>query len=672
MLSFQPFDSFDPLEAKTEADAEVKLKSLKNQIKGILTSYAGWYDPFSETIQNSMDSVEKRATKESTYIPKIWITINLQKNILIVTDNGTGLDEKQFKSFLTPFFSFKNNKNRGHKGVGATYLAYGFNYIQLCTKTSNYSAIGKMIDAREWVDDDDNSLGRPHVTPDEEPLDPYFRTIVENNDTGVSICLEFDKNTFPKNLTWVGMKEASSWLKVLRLKTALGSIKPTEKLEVFLDVIDKNGKLTKESITSPTYLRIHETTQKSKSICYEIIQQKKQELLDKHKDYNELPKSFINKYVIYGEWNFDSSDSHKELKLKLEEEEKELLDKHKPYVYCAYVWSVSHWNNFSRELDYRIGNKVLSGGIQLASNNMPQGETIQIPLGQNISRQNNAFVLIHFENYTPDLGRKSYKKQLQELAQKIASRLVDVLFRYHKCLRPTGSGKSREDILIQKRIDDWKKEMEEHEQQHPLNLINKNFFNPTKEISITSIPSREQDVIALFNQMIAGGVIRGIKIMATNERSDYDSLYRIIIDKNPLHIYDKDRNPLGVQEENLEDYESKKVLPFQSAPQVLEYKYSLDGLIEDIDTGIKNSKDINLVVVWETGEEWQKNYQITTTLHEDYLEYRPYHGVTHRMSNLEIRGNIMDVIVLQELIEYLNDPESAQEKQLKKYEDYED
>ena len=48
MKKFQQFESFDPLEAKTEAATEVKLKALKNEIKGILTSYVGWYDPFSE------------------------------------------------------------------------------------------------------------------------------------------------------------------------------------------------------------------------------------------------------------------------------------------------------------------------------------------------------------------------------------------------------------------------------------------------------------------------------------------------------------------------------------------------------------------------------------------------------------------------------------------------
>ncbi|MGB3401959.1 MAG: hypothetical protein WBA77_04650 [Microcoleaceae cyanobacterium] len=670
-MNCQSFASFDPLEAKSNADDEVTRKVQKNQINGILTSYVGWYDPFSESIQNAMDAVEKRIkSNDLSYHPKIWITINIKKNLLIVTDNGIGLNNSQFHSFLTPFLSFKSKMNRGHKGVGATYLAYGFNYIQLCTKTSDFDAVGKMENARDWVEDDEGLLSRPQVISDEEgALDKYFREQILNSDeTGVSICIKFDK----KNLNWVGMTEASAWLKVLRLKTGLGAIKPTEKLEVFLDVIDKKGKLTQESINSPSHLKIHETSQASQSICYKDIQKKRQELIDKHKDSNELPKSFRNKLIIYGEWSFDSSNSHIDLKLKLDEEEKELLDKHTPYVYCAYVWSVNYWKNFSKDLNYRISHKVISGGIQLAANNMPQGEPIAIPLGQNITRQNNAYVLIHFYNYTPDLGRKNYKKQLIEISQKIASRLVDVLFKYHRCLKPTGTGKSRDSILQEKRISDWKKKMEEYEKEHPLKLINENFFIPTKKIAITSIPSREQDVIALFNQMIAGGVIRGIQIMATNERSDYDGLYRIIIDKNKLHIYDQEKNPLGIQEEHLDQFEYQDLLPFQSEAKVLEYKYSLDGLVEDIGTGTKKSKEINLVVVWETGEQWKKNYRITTILHEDYLNERDYHGVTHKMSNCDTLGDSMDLIVLEELIEYLNDPQSTQDKQLKKYEEYED
>jgi hypothetical protein len=230
-------------------------------------------------------------------------------------------------------------------------------------------------------------------------------------------------------------------------------------------------------------------------------------------------------------------------------------------------------------------------------------------------------------------------------------------------------GRNRDELFREQRIDEWKKEMEEHEKNNPLQLINENFFIRTKKVSITSFPSREQDVIALFNQMIAGGVIRGIQIMATNERSDYDGLYRILIDRNELHIYDPKLNPIGVLEENIENFDSNNQLPFRSGPKVLEYKFSLDGLIENIETGIKNSKNINLVVVWETGEEWKKNYRIFTTLHEDCLEYRKYHGVTHIMRNIDTHEEAMDLIVLKELIEYLNNPTETQKEQFAKYEE---
>jgi len=612
-----------------------------------------------------MDAVEKRAEKENgSYEPKIWITIDdIKENRLIVTDNGIGLDESQFKSFLAPFFSFNSKKNRGHKGVGATYLAYGFNHIQLCTKTESFTAVGKMLGAKDWVEDESPS-SRSEVTNDMDgPLDQHF---IDAVDKGVSMCIHFDKNTFPKHLNWVGMNEASAWLKVLRLKTALGAINPTSGLNIVLNVIDKQGKLTQDKIENPTYLRIHDISP-TKSMCYKEIQKKKDDLYKKGKNTDDVPSNYKNRLVIYGEWDREALLSRD--RWNLTDEEQELLKNHKPYVYCAYVWSVNYWKEFHKDIRYRISSKILYGGIQLAANNMPQGETVTIPLNKNINRQNNAHVLVHFDNYTPDLGRKNYKKELIEQAQKIAAKLVDILFKYHKCLKPTMGGRNRDELFREQRIDEWKKEMEEHEKNNTLQLINENFFIPTKKVSITSFPSREQDVIALFNQMIAGGVIRGIQIMATNERSDYDGLYRILIDRNELHIYDPKLNPIGVLEENIENFDSNNQLPFRSGPKVLEYKFSWDGLIENIETGSKNSKNINLVVVGETGEEWKKNYRIFTTLHEDCLEYRKYHGVTHIMRNIDTGEETMDLIVLKELIEYLNNPTETQKEQFAKYEE---
>jgi hypothetical protein len=215
-------------------------------------------------------------------------------------------------------------------------------------------------------------------------------------------------------------------------------------------------------------------------------------------------------------------------------------------------------------------------------------------------------------------------------------------------------------------VDNWKEEMVRYESQNPLELINPNFFLPSSKISITSKPTREQDVIALFNQLIAGGVIRGIKIMSTNERLTYDGLYRIAIEEPKAHhLYDTITNPLGIDKSILDNF----TLPFVTKPKVLEYKYSLDGLIEDIEGGVKNSNDIGLVVVWETGEEFRNNYKITSYLDPDNLTLREYHGVTHSITNINTDQREMELVVLSELIDFLNDSETTIEAQRDKYED---
>ena len=52
---------WDPLQHSSDKlDAEILSAAKKRQIKNILKSYVGTYDPFSEMIQNSMDAVDHR------------------------------------------------------------------------------------------------------------------------------------------------------------------------------------------------------------------------------------------------------------------------------------------------------------------------------------------------------------------------------------------------------------------------------------------------------------------------------------------------------------------------------------------------------------------------------------------------------------------------------------
>ena len=182
-------NAFDPLWSKYNGNEEVVIRSVKREIGNILNSYVGWYDPFCELIQNALDAVDKRRELNDGFEAKIHVLIDIKNNKVSVTDNGIGFKEAEYLKFLAPNFSFKpGGTTRGHKGVGTTYLAYGFNYIQIATKTPDFSAIGVMKDARHWLEDPAPS-SNPQVVPDaNEVEDSFFMQI----DRGTSMTIKCD------------------------------------------------------------------------------------------------------------------------------------------------------------------------------------------------------------------------------------------------------------------------------------------------------------------------------------------------------------------------------------------------------------------------------------------------------------------------------------------------
>ena len=160
-------NEWDPLQHSIgELSQEVLSSVRKRQIKNILKSYVGAFDPFSEMIQNAMDAVDNRDiySEEDKIEKKIWLTINLKENRFSITDNGIGFKKDEFYSFLAPDISFKDGEStRGNKGVGATYLAYAFNNLQIGTKTPDFSFTGQMKEGRDWVEDSKGIVERPKI-----------------------------------------------------------------------------------------------------------------------------------------------------------------------------------------------------------------------------------------------------------------------------------------------------------------------------------------------------------------------------------------------------------------------------------------------------------------------------------------------------------------------------
>ncbi len=526
--------------------------------------------------------------------------------------------------------------------------------MRVSTKGPGFSASGRIVGARNWLQN--NATGaNPKVEPDESAqADAAFEGI----DRGVSITVRFDDDTHPRRLDWIKANTANTWHKILSIKTGLGSIVSDNKVSVYVGVRFE-GHVTEQTSQGTSYFWLHKIA--SKSATVRELEAASLALFQKHGAGRAMPDKYRNLDFIHDSW--DANELATLVGAVLDEEERDVLHKHQPTVSVEYGYTAKLWTTFNESLDVRSGYRVLTAGIQLAANNMPQGETIVIPLIRNIGRQNQIHFMMHFNNYSPDLGRKGFNRELTDFAKTVARSITEVHLTKLRHLLKANTGVSP-DLVRELKIGDWKAEMLKHETEAPLVLASEHFFKPTERVSITSKPTREQDVIALFHQLVAGGVVRGITVMSTNERFTYDGLYKVSFELDELlYTYDQANNPLGVPGETALALKGRV-----TDPRILEYKFSLDGLIEDVDSHDKSIKDVDLCVMWETGSLYKERFGITSLLIPENADQRQYHGITHVLTDLESGAKICDLIVLEELVAVLNDPQPTFVGQREKYE----
>lgn len=339
-MSFTPFD---PLSFKNTKINDAALGALKREIENILSSYVGWYDPFCELIQNALDATEARseyeksAGTEAAYQPRIEIRIDLDDNALTVTDNGIGLDKEKFESFLAPNFSFKTGNTRGHKGVGATYVAYGFNYIRVSTKVPGFEASGRILGAKHWLQSHGTGTN-PKVEPDDSPR---VDTAFDQNDRGVSITVRFDETTHPKRLDWVGAKDATTWMKILSIKTGLGSVLKDTATIINLEVVALKD-TTSLSRVGTAYFWLHEFA--SKKMTFRELSNAADALYKQYGAGHKMPDKYNNLDFIYESWS--SGELVDLLGSSLDNEELQVIEAHSP----PYVWSLGPVPNYGQFL----------------------------------------------------------------------------------------------------------------------------------------------------------------------------------------------------------------------------------------------------------------------------------------------------------------------------------
>ena len=632
---------FDPLSTKSEnggLDEGIAQDAVRREVLNILKSYTGYFDIFSELIQNALDALDHRAAI-GKFDPKIWIHIDIEKSRVRVVDNGIGMGVSEARFCFRPNVSFKQRKmSRGHKGVGATFIAYGFATVRLFTKKQGSIIAGQLRNGRQWAEDDTQSFERPsfeNTTLQAEEL--------SHEAAGTAIEVLIGERQRPQ-LNWLQATNASQWLDILRIKTPLGGIylssagrKATPAVSV--SVVDLSGNKTHVETSNTEYYYPHELPNLRKVATVRELETAISSIKgDPTTRLQRLPDQLKRLEAVYEVWDTDQILNDSTLMRNLsDEEQRVLLQRHQIVVYGCFLSTAKVWTSFQKEYLKVRGNAVLlRGGMQLASDCMPQGELTVIPLTSTIGYQANTHVIIHLTDGNPDMGRKVFQPEIKSLSDELARRTVDIFKRYISLMREdTGApGAQASRVLWQ-----FMKQQEEHLATQPLQL--KKGFH---KLPMASEPQSEQDVIALFHELLGMAVLRGYTILSTSESEKYDCIFFTdMVQGRDLYA---DSEPLGASERSVEEG--------QSPPWVLEYKYDSDSLVADFEKDIKFISDIRLLVCWQIGTKTKSEYALRSYLVGDEGSTRTLFGTTH--AAFQERERRFDIICLKDLMSFLKDP----------------
>jgi hypothetical protein len=655
-------DGFDPLaEDDTAASAalsQIFEVSRKREVQNILKSYTGTFDLFSELLQNSLDAVQARQRLGvSGYQPHIWVSIDISDRKVAIIDNGIGMSEEQLKYCLRPSVSFKKQAElRGHKGVGATFLAYGFSFIKLQSKQNGAGVAVILRQGRQWAEDSSGTIPRPTLSATEFSVP---QLVHEENGTSVEIIVGKSAGERPRDLSWLGARSAEQWYNVLRIKTPLGGVYlSTSKFSPRVTIIVRSSdkEVTEYTKDRAEYYYPHEIPSLKVQSLRDVSKAADAIQGDSQTKLLKLPPDFKRLQCVWDVWGKEEIlEEGSYFSSALTDEEKEIIERHNVIVYAAFLHSAKLWAEFNDDvLGLRKGQRIIHGGLQLATDFMAQGELFVIPLTSAIGYQANSHVIVHFTDGNPDMGRKVFQPELMTLAQKLAVRSVNAFRRFLLYVRPDAGAQN---ITPDKEVYDWKRAQEQFRDHNPLTLT-----IDGKSINLVSKPRQEQDVIALFHELLGTRIIRGLQFFGTSQSDRYDSVFFMNYIESDNVLFDAKNNRLGIRREY--------ALPHVTEPKILEYKFEFDSLVADFENEAKFAKHIDFVVCWSAGDQFRERFYLQSLLVGDEGSTRQIYGATHQVFSIGSQEQpAFELLILEDLISWLQDPAGEEARQKLRYRD---
>lgn len=631
---------FNPLVDSGNDDLHLFLA--KQSIVNIIDSYQDAYDFVREPAQNATDSIEERLIRERVfcppqmpaYIPEIDVIIDLPGNKFTMIDNGWGISKEDLLRIFIPNYTVKTRleaeigqKARGHKGVGCTYLAFGFNYIKVSTHGSDGYLSFEFEGGRQWAFSKEN-IPVPEAVPADENCEAFLR-----HERGSLIAIKLDECTTPQSLSRLG-SDLRKWEIILRTKTSLGYVglgtpQTWQKdARIRLTIIDQRGKVRSKLIPFRYYYP-HEV----KSFNFLNLDK----YFKENPECSSPPKRYQGKDALYKVWTRDMLFDPKVG--FFDEDNFPIIAASNPTIYAFNSYSSRLFDELSKAASNDERMKPIRAGVWIVTRNTVEGKPITIEPRFDASSRERVFILIELDNAKPDLGRKGFNPFLEEEIRNAGLQVIKYFNRHKRSfLKAQDAEIGHGSRLLT--LDKLRKDAERREKTSALRC----------GTCFCVEPEDEDDVIGFFNELVGRRVFLGYQQIGYFRKGLYDGLFRYCLSRNTRGaIFDKKNSPLGVPASAFG--ESGHVIYPLSC---LEFKVNLDNLIMDMDdpSSLKHFEDITLAIVWDECRRNIGDYHIEDLTRRDYPQGRELHGVTDIMQRQgSACGHYIQVIRLKTIVE---------------------
>ncbi|MFE5918207.1 ATP-binding protein [Streptomyces sp. NPDC056468] len=625
-------EEIQPLSALS---AEVQDQWVKQRVTNIIKSYHNAADVLAEPIQNAVDEVLSADGIEGS--GQVTVILDTDQNRISVIDNGRGISTREIARYLAPDIgtkrkAFHEGWVRGHKGVGMTFLVYGFDFFELESRTLDGEHYRVRLEGgRNWVADESSETMPPvgHL----EHIQKGGGDLISH---GTRVTIALGPRTEPRELKRA-FPTAEYSVVALQNQTAIGIVEPPQvrKKRDLVAHLEYIADAKKKRIAVDTQFRYPHRGLDTSLRAFDLDAwfrsgRKTQVGPRDNKAYHACYITFDPSELktLLGEQNTGQN-------LTTIQDVHEYIDNHQVYVYAMFSNSATYRDRLS-ELWSVPKNRILhTPRLRVATDGMISSWNREITLthrGFNVDR---TWLTYQLKGVEPDMGRKDFPPDLHDFLQLSEDRIANEVASLSKpFLRPS---KQRANAPMEGYVLPAVKATERR--QRP--LVNAKIPGYPK-ISFQTEPQCEQDVVALYGELVGIGILRHFKPVFFSGFDFYDSYFDYV----PAEASELVRQCLPGEHE----------IDPRDASGVAEFKLSGDSLLDDLLTGKKRWEDMRFLVCWSVGRSsLEKGGDEISFQAADDSTARQFHGVTH-LATLQSAGirNIY-VISLSDLLSKLTE-----------------